>query len=97
MGLDEVEAGDVAEVTVVGGEGALANEGGGGDPGVGGGERATHAFEVGAQAGGDCDKVGLRPRPYNLVPADVLVQPQLSGFTPAAALHPKQKFFEGLK
>ena len=30
MGLDEVEAGDVAEVTVVGGEGTLANEGGGG-------------------------------------------------------------------
>ena len=86
MGLDEVEAGDVAEVTVVGGEWALANEGGGGDPGVGGGERSTHASEVAAQAGGDVDKDWVRPD--DLVLGDAVSQAQRSCLAPGAGVSP---------
>ena len=41
----------MAEVVVGGGEGALAQEGGSSDPGVGSGECPTRALEVGAQDG----------------------------------------------
>lgn len=95
VGLDEVEAGDASEVVVGGGEGALATEGGGGDPGVGGGERSSRALEVGAQTGGRFSQDGVGPDDLQLV--DSVSQAQCPCLSPAARVSPIVQFFKGLE
>lgn len=95
VGLDEVEAGDVAEVVVGGGEGALKPEGCGGDPGVGGVERSSLALEVGAQAGGRFGQDGAGPDDLELV--DSLSLAHRSCLAPGTGESPIVQFFKGLE